>query len=207
MEMMYTKACVRARCSLMLLPSLTQFLTLSHTLSVYTYVYVRVCVCVCVCVCVRVRVYVCLRACISVWRVHVRASASRFIGSLSQYYMLTRDGKQDLRKGVLPPLQVLVEPRQGGRKHVTHVSGLEAFGIDPKEAKKAMSCFAASATVRPMESGPGAKKGHLEVQVQGDQSQAVTDLFTSKRYGLHTSHIQITVRGGRGGKKKQKRRK
>jgi len=32
-----------------------------------------------------------------------------------------------LRKGHIEPVKIVVENRQGGRKHVTHISGLDNF--------------------------------------------------------------------------------
>ena len=41
--------------------------------------------------------------------------------------------KQTIQKGELRPIQVAMEDRQGGRKHLTRVWGLEAFALDPDE--------------------------------------------------------------------------
>lgn len=57
-----------------------------------------------------------------------------------------------------------------GRKRVTKVSGLEYFFIDPTLlAKEVQHRFAASTSIDPV---PGAKKGELEVLIQGYCAQA-----------------------------------
>ena len=41
--------------------------------------------------------------------------------------------KQTVQRGELKPIQVAMEDRQGGRKHLTRVWGLESFALDPSE--------------------------------------------------------------------------
>ena len=41
--------------------------------------------------------------------------------------------KQTVQRGELKPISVSMEDRQGGRKHITRVSGFEAYGLEPDE--------------------------------------------------------------------------
>lgn len=40
---------------------------------------------------------------------------------------------QTVQKGEVKAIQVAMEDRQGGRKHLTRVWGLESFAVDPDE--------------------------------------------------------------------------
>lgn len=52
----------------------------------------------------------------------------RVLSSLKPHALLIHpDGSQVIHKGSLPSLHITVEHRQGGKKHVTRVAGLETY--------------------------------------------------------------------------------
>jgi translation initiation factor 1 (eIF-1/SUI1) len=83
------------------------------------------------------------------------------------------------RKGEMTKVQVLVEPRQG-RKWMTRILGLQAYGVDVKDvARRCQKKFASSATVV---KAPG-QKGKIEVfevNVQGSWEEQTVAMLTTE---------------------------
>lgn len=83
------------------------------------------------------------------------------------------------RKGALNPITMAVKTRQG-RKQVTLISGLEAFGIDCDEfAEELRKLCAGSASVAPL-TGASPKLNLKEVLIQGSQCKAVTEALIAR---------------------------
>ncbi len=84
-----------------------------------------------------------------------------------------------VKKGALNPITIMVKTRQG-RKQVTLVAGLEAFGIDPDDfADDLRRRCAGSTSVQPL-TGASPKLNLKEVMVQGAQGKAVTEALTER---------------------------
>lgn len=84
-----------------------------------------------------------------------------------------------VKKGALNPITMVVKTRQG-RKQVTLVSGLEAFGVDPDEfAEELRRLCAGSTSVQPL-TGASPKLNLKEVMVQGSQCKAVTEALVAR---------------------------
>ena len=90
-----------------------------------------------------------------------------------------------LHRGRAEPVRIIVEDRQGGRKHVTRIQRVSAYGIDDQAfATEAQRKFAAAATVAEI---PGsAKKGGTaatEVVIQGAFGEEMHE-FLCREYGV-----------------------
>jgi translation initiation factor 2D len=102
----------------------------------------------------------------------------RMLESMEIWHRIGRDGK--LQRGRVKPIQVIVEDRQGGRKHITRIQRMRVYGIDDQQfAADAQRRFAAAATVS--EIAGSAKKGGIpdtEVTLQGSFADEVVELLT-----------------------------
>jgi translation initiation factor 2D len=108
--------------------------------------------------------------------------AERLLKACSPHYKLTTPSgeEQNPKSGQVPKVQVTMEKRQG-KKTVTRISGLEPFGVDPKQlAEELQRVCAGSATVG---QGVGLKSGLLEVMVQGSQSKVVEKALEKRGVG------------------------
>mmetsp|Transcript_1575 Transcript_1575/g.3196 ORF Transcript_1575/g.3196 Transcript_1575/m.3196 type:complete len:370 (-) Transcript_1575:473-1582(-) len=85
---------------------------------------------------------------------------------LQQYHKVIAPGKkEEIRKGLPTAVSIVQEERQGGRKHVTKVQGMESFGIAGDDlAKIAQVRFNASASVTAL---PSKHASGVEVSIQG----------------------------------------
>ncbi|ORY26308.1 hypothetical protein BCR39DRAFT_541242 [Naematelia encephala] len=87
------------------------------------------------------------------------------------------DGVQ--RKGALEPIALTVKTRQG-RRVVTHVTGVEAFGINADElADELKRLCAGSASVQPL-AGASPKLQLQEILVQGSQVKVITEALLGR---------------------------
>lgn len=114
----------------------------------------------------------------------------RLLGKLQLWSRIRRttqqEEKETLQKGSPKNVQVQLEDRAGGRKHITRLSGMEAFGIDPDELATALQRrFQSSASVTKL---PGKTETGKEIALQGDQLQNAAQFLTDV-YGLPHSYI------------------
>ncbi|KAJ3165813.1 Eukaryotic translation initiation factor 2D [Irineochytrium annulatum] len=115
---------------------------------------------------------------------------NRILEKMSPFHELTLpDHDPVIKKGVPKPIQVIVELRQG-RKHVTRVLGVEAYGIDPDELSSELKVrCASSTTITPL---PGKSSTLLhDVTVQGSKIPDVC-LLLCEKYG-----VPFTGKGGK----------
>ncbi|KAK4685848.1 translation initiation factor 2D, partial [Tremellales sp. Uapishka_1] len=85
----------------------------------------------------------------------------------------------NIRKGTLNPVTLSVKTRQG-RKTITHVVGLETFGIDIDDfAEELKKLCAGSASVQPLQ-GVSPKLNLQEILVQGTQVKIITERLVAK---------------------------
>jgi predicted RNA-binding protein (TIGR00451 family) len=115
-------------------------------------------------------------------------------------------GDVQLVKGPLPKVCIAVKALQGGRKHMTYVSGLAPYRIDEIAFAKECSkrCAASASVTSAAEAGIPALAGDARirgvVQVQGEEEAAITELLTDRAgYGLPASAVQGTDTGEEGG--------
>jgi translation initiation factor 2D len=98
------------------------------------------------------------------------------------------------RKGAPPTVAIAIEKRQG-RKMVTLVSNLEAFGIDPERfAQDAQRKFACAATTQALGMGKDAR--HVEVLMQGSFGDELSELLTAV-FGIPARSISVKDNSGK----------
>ncbi|OXG29680.1 translation initiation factor 2D [Cryptococcus neoformans Ze90-1] len=84
-----------------------------------------------------------------------------------------------IKKGALQPITMTVKSR-GGRRTVTHVTGLELFNVDIESfAEDMRKRCAGSASIQPRE-GVSPKLGLQEVLVQGSQQKLITEALVER---------------------------
>ncbi|XAO21936.1 hypothetical protein I312_100693 [Cryptococcus bacillisporus CA1280] len=84
-----------------------------------------------------------------------------------------------IKKGALQPITMTVKSR-GGRRTVTHVTGLELFNVDIESfAEDMRKRCAGSASIQPRE-GVSPKLGLQEVLVQGSQQKLITEALLER---------------------------
>ncbi|XP_039133842.1 LOW QUALITY PROTEIN: eukaryotic translation initiation factor 2D [Dioscorea cayenensis subsp. rotundata] len=118
--------------------------------------------------------------------IHKRDLGVTFLNRMQVHYRVSRGNEAVVRKGVVKPVQIMSERRQGNKK-VTKVSGLEAFLMDAELlASELQKKFACSTSVAEL---PG-KKGQYEVLVQGG---VIEDLakHLMDHYGVPKRYIEV----------------
>jgi translation initiation factor 2D len=112
-------------------------------------------------------------------RMHFSEVYQMLLSSMEAWHRIGQDAK--LQRGRVKPIQVIVEDRQGGRKHITRIQRINAYGIEDQQfATDVQRRFAAAATVS--EVAGSAKKGGVpdtEVTLQGSFGDEVVELLTS----------------------------
>ncbi|ODN72795.1 hypothetical protein L202_08231 [Cryptococcus amylolentus CBS 6039] len=84
-----------------------------------------------------------------------------------------------IKKGALQPITLTIKSR-GGRRTVTHITGLELFSIPAESfAEEMRKKCAGSASVQPRE-GVSPKLGLVEVQVQGSQQKIIIESLVGR---------------------------
>lgn len=93
-------------------------------------------------------------------------------------------------RGPLKKICITVEDRQGGRKHVTRVSGVERFALSPDAlASTLQRKFKTSASVSRVSAD------EEEVALQGDAARQLV-LFFGSEYGIGAAHMDVKTKGG-----------
>jgi len=93
-----------------------------------------------------------------------------------------------LQKGAPKNIRVTAEDRHAGRKHVTRVTGLEYFAIDPDElGSRVQKGYNTSCSVAPL---PGKNETQQEVAAQGHLLAEVVELLR-KQYGIPEAYLEI----------------
>ena len=54
---------------------------------------------------------------------------------MAEFYELKTAAGCEVKRGAVKAIKVVVESLQGGRKHMTHVQNIDAWGIDPEVAR------------------------------------------------------------------------
>ena len=112
--------------------------------------------------------------------------AELFLSKMTNFHEVNRGGYSEIKKGPVKPVVITLEQRQGGRKHITRVSGLESFAIPPKDlAEELRQQCAASTSVKNVEG----KVGGVEVMVQGLAVRQAADHLV-KKYEVPRKYIQ-----------------
>jgi len=118
--------------------------------------------------------------------------SDRFDRELQQYTaVILPDQPVKYKFGPIPRIRISTENRSGGRKHVTHISGLETFGIDPKEfANMCRKKFACATSAQALEGKQ--RKGLMEVKIAGQMDDQTRDLLCDKStYHIPAKFIRI----------------
>ncbi|KAJ3290303.1 Eukaryotic translation initiation factor 2D [Blyttiomyces sp. JEL0837] len=110
------------------------------------------------------------------------AILSRLVDKMSPFHELTLPGQDPVvKKGTIKPMSLIIETR-AGRKTVTRISGIEAFGIDPEELSSQLRTRCASSTsVTPL--SQKSSMVLVEVMVQGSKVHEVCECL-AERYGI-----------------------
>eukprot|EP00497_Spongosphaera_streptacantha_P002932 TRINITY_DN3572_c0_g1_i1.p1 TRINITY_DN3572_c0_g1~~TRINITY_DN3572_c0_g1_i1.p1 ORF type:complete len:107 (+),score=16.68 TRINITY_DN3572_c0_g1_i1:388-708(+) len=92
--------------------------------------------------------------------------------------------------GPIPRIVISTESR-GGKKSVTHISGLETYGIEPKEfANMCRKKFACATSAQSLEGKQ--RKGLMEVKLAGQMDDQVQELLSDKKsYNIPQKFIRI----------------
>ena len=94
-------------------------------------------------------------------------------------------------RGPLKKISIAVEDRQGGRKHVTRVWGVERYALSPESlASTLQKKFKTSASLSRVNAE------EEEVALQGDAVKQLVAFFGSE-YGIGGAHIEVKAKGGR----------
>ena len=97
-----------------------------------------------------------------------------------------------VKKGTIRNIQVAMEDRQGGRKHLTRITFVESFGFDADVIAGIMQRkFQTSSSVQKM---PGKTETGKEIALQGPLLHEVPKFFMST-YGLSSSYIDVKTKG------------
>lgn len=98
--------------------------------------------------------------------------------------------EESVFRGPLKKISIAVEDRQGGRKHVTRVSGVERYALSPEAlASTLQKKFKTSASLSRV-------NAEEEVALQGDAARQLV-LFLASEYGIGAAHIDVKTKGGR----------
>ena len=54
---------------------------------------------------------------------------------MAEFYELKTASGSEIKRGSVKHIKIVVESLQGGRKHMTHVQNIDAWGIDPEVAR------------------------------------------------------------------------
>lgn len=126
-----------------------------------------------------------------------------------------------LGRGASPKIFIEVSLRQGRKKYVTRVRGLEEYGIDPVAfSKEVTRRFACAATIETEPEGRGRaslKKGHVELEFQGHLVEELKALLLGdekltshggakdSEYSLPKSSLDVVLKKNVPSKKTKKR--
>jgi len=109
-----------------------------------------------------------------------------------QYDVRFCNSEREVLKTDLKPIEILLEHRQGGKKHTTRVTGLERFGINVGALSQYSSRqYATSASLQTITHG---LKSEKELVLQGDVSDEITKLLTGEM-SIPKKYINLTQRG------------
>jgi len=117
----------------------------------------------------------------------------RFDRECQQYTAIVLPGKDPkFVFGPIPKITFTTEKRSGGKnKKVTHITGLENYGLDPKEfASTCSKKFACSTTAQNL---PGKdRKGKKEVKIQGDMVRQLMEFLSDPlTYNIPTRFMEF----------------
>jgi len=85
-----------------------------------------------------------------------------------------------VKKGAVKNISISMEDRMGGRKHVTHVVGVESFGLSADElGAEAQRKFKTSCSVTKL---PGKTETSKEISLQGNLMQVRGYLAVRSRF-------------------------
>ncbi|KAK9814155.1 hypothetical protein WJX72_001321 [[Myrmecia] bisecta] len=121
----------------------------------------------------------------------------RLLGKLQIYHRVTRPSATEgtetvVQKGSIKSIVLQLEDRQGGRKHITRVSHVESFAIDPDELSGVLQRkFQTSASVTKL---PGKNETGKEIALQGKLVHEISGLLTTT-YGIDAKFLDIKTKG------------
>ena len=98
-----------------------------------------------------------------------------------------------VHKGLVKPIHIQLEDRAGGRKHITRITHVESFGIDPEELGNLMQKrFSAASSVTRL---PGKNETGKEIalQVCWAELSICTAVNVARYVPLLTRHFAETL--------------
>ena len=97
-----------------------------------------------------------------------------------------------VKKGTIRNIQLTMEDRQGGRKHVTRVTHVESFGLDADELAGILQRkFQTSSSVTKL---PGKAESGKEIALQGPLLHEIPKFLTAT-YGLSSNFVDVKAKG------------
>lgn len=115
-------------------------------------------------------------------------AASLVLGAVPQAVRVQGPPLEQISKGQVKNISIQTEDRQGGRKHVTKIAHVEAFGLNPEELGGILQRkFQTSSSVQKL---PGKNEAGKEISLQGDLLQEVA-AFLAASYGIHAQYITV----------------
>ncbi|KAG0779657.1 hypothetical protein G6F22_010513 [Rhizopus arrhizus] len=126
---------------------------------------------------------------------------ARLSSKMQPFHTILLPGQKDplLRKGHPKSIEIVQEIRQG-RKTVTKVTGVEAFGLEIEELVKDFTKLCASSVTSNPIHGVSPKNPLFEIMVQGPQIKNLTEYFLNK--GVPKKLIESTDKTQKNKKKK-----
>ncbi|KAK9475712.1 hypothetical protein V1514DRAFT_339275 [Lipomyces japonicus] len=107
-------------------------------------------------------------------------------------YRVYREGENEakvkLAKGVPPKVEIIVAMKQGHK--ITRILNVEAYKIDPHDLANELRTECASSTTVNKTLNSGASSTKLEINIQGPQSKAASEVL--ERHGVKKTWIEIT---------------
>ncbi|KAK9846268.1 hypothetical protein WJX81_000422 [Elliptochloris bilobata] len=122
-------------------------------------------------------------------------AAARLLGKLTQFQRIVRRTPQGplevVQRGSVKAIQVSMQDRQGGRKHITRIVHVESFAIDPDELGGMLQRkFQTSCSVTKL---PGKAETGKEVALQGNLLHEAGKVLAAE-YGVPLEFIDVKTK-------------
>ncbi|CAL5226777.1 g9634 [Coccomyxa viridis] len=120
----------------------------------------------------------------------------RLLSKLQVYHTISRPTptgvSETLARGNVKNIVISMEDRMGGRKHLTHLSHVEGFGLDPDElAAVLQKKWSTSCSVNKL---PGKTETGKMLDLQGNLLKELPK-FLTEEYGIDPQYIDVKTKG------------
>ncbi|BDA49270.1 Eukaryotic translation initiation factor 2D [Coccomyxa sp. Obi] len=120
----------------------------------------------------------------------------RLLSKLAMFHTISRSTPEGVvevvKKGAVKNISISMEDRMGGRKHVTHLAHVEAFGLSADELGAALQRkFKTSCSVTKL---PGKTETGKEIALQGNLLQELPK-YLKDEYGIEAHFVDVKKKG------------